>query len=492
MITIYNTLSRKKEEFRSIESKKVKMYVCGPTVYDVPHIGHARSAYVFDVIRRYLEYKGISVVFVRNVTDVDDKIIARAARELQELGEAASGEALRERVAAVSARYLDVYHRQLDILGIMPPTFEPRATENISKIQGFINKLIDKGYAYVSGGDVYFSVDRFSSYGKLSNRDKDEMLHGVRVEVDAKKKHPLDFALWKAVKPGEPAWQSPWGDGRPGWHIECSVMSTGTLGDMFDIHGGGLDLIFPHHENEIAQSEAATGKPFANYWVHNGLLTVNGEKMSKSLGNYITLSDLFEKYPDPDLVKLAFCFSHYRSPMDHSDDKMEEARRAKERILIFFGKADDLAREISAASLEAKPDPGAMIRAQETANSLREEFEEAMDDDFNTPGGSAVIFKAVKKGNDALVDDNLSLPEKAFVSKALKNFVLTAAATLGLSLNPVDVDNGDAGDIAVLVEAREKARKDKDYDRADSLRQKLIDMGVVVEDTPGGPVWRKK
>jgi cysteinyl-tRNA synthetase len=492
MITIYNTLSRKKEEFTPIESKKVKMYVCGPTVYDVPHIGHARSAYIFDVIRRYLEYKASSVIFVRNVTDVDDKIISKAARELEELGESAHGAALRERVKAVSARYLDIYHRQLDILGIMPPTFEPRATDNIDKMQAFIKKLIDKGYAYVSAGDVYFSVDRFSSYGKLSNRDKDEMIHGVRVDLDAKKKHPLDFALWKSVKPGEPSWESPWGEGRPGWHIECSVMSTGTLGDMFDIHGGGLDLIFPHHENEIAQSEAATGKPFANYWVHNGLLTVNGEKMSKSLGNYITVSDLLEKYPDPDLIKLAFCFSHYRSPMDYSDDKMEEARRAKERILIFFGKADDLDREISASSSDGKPDPEVIVKVQKIVSDLREEFEEAMDDDFNTPGASAVIFKAVKKGNDVLVDDNLSSFEKAHVSKALKNFIMTAAGTLGLSLIPVEVDNGAAGEIAVLVEAREKARKDKDYAKADSLRQELLEMGVVVEDTPGGPVWRKK
>ncbi len=296
MITLYNTLTRKKEEFRPMEDGKVKMYVCGPTVYDVPHIGHARSAYVFEVIRKYFEYAGFDVVFVRNVTDIDDKIIKKASDELRETGEDASSDILREKVREVAVRYLDVYHSAMDMLGIRPPVVEPKATESIPQMIAFIETLIQKGYAYASGKDVYFSVDKFTEYGKLSKQDKEQMMHGVRIGVEEKKRHPLDFALWKEAKPYEPCWESPWGEGRPGWHIECSVMSTGILGEQFDIHGGGLDLIFPHHENEIAQAEAATGKTFANYWIHNGLLSVNGEKMSKSLGNYIIIADFLEKY----------------------------------------------------------------------------------------------------------------------------------------------------------------------------------------------------
>jgi cysteinyl-tRNA synthetase len=494
MMKIYNTLTRQKEEFTPIEKKKVKMYVCGPTVYDAPHIGHARSAYAFDVIRRYFEYKGFEVLFVRNVTDVDDKIIKKAAEELEELGLAASENALRERVKTVAVRYLETYHRELDILGIMPPTLEPKATDNIDGMQSFISRLIDRGYAYVSGEDVYFSVDKFESYGKLSNRNKDEMIHGVRVEVGEKKRHPLDFALWKASKPGEPSWESPWGPGRPGWHIECSVMSTKILGNSFDIHGGGLDLIFPHHENEIAQSEAATGKPFANYWVHNGLLTVNGEKMSKSLGNYITISDFLGKYSDPDLIKLAFSAGHYRSPMDYSDHKMEEARRAKERILIFFDKTDRMNEERGEDVFpeDLKMDADAVVRAQEQLNFMREEFEEAMDDDFNTPAATSTIFKAVKRGNDVLASGDIPENEKAYILKGLKNFILGTADILGLSLRPVEMESAAEESIKALVEAREKARRDKDYGKADAIRRELLDKGVAVEDTPGGPVWRKK
>ncbi len=489
MITIYNTLTRKKEEFRPIERDNVRMYVCGPTVYDVPHIGHARSAYVFDIIRRYLEYAGFEVLFVRNVTDVDDKIIKKATEELTEIGENASSGRLKERVSEVAVRYLDIYHQQMDVLGIKPPVVEPKATEAIDQMIMFIKTLIDKGFAYVAGGDVYFSVESFPDYGKLSKQDKDEMMHGVRIDVDEKKRHPLDFALWKEAKPYEPSWESPWGDGRPGWHIECSVMSTNLLGAQFDIHGGGLDLIFPHHENEIAQAEAATGRDFANYWIHNGLLSVGGEKMSKSLGNYITISDFLERHKDPDLLKLAFLNSHYRSPMDYTDAKIEEAKRSKERVMIFFGKVDRLMKET--AGKKAPRDADILQKAQETVNGLQEKFDEAMNDDFNTPMALSVLFEAVRTGNDSLADEGLDAGGKAYLAGAVKNYILRFADILGLSLRPVQVEEEDTDQIERLVAERETARKEKDYDGADRIRGRLADMGVVVEDTPEGPVWRR-
>ncbi|NQT32190.1 MAG: cysteine--tRNA ligase [Candidatus Omnitrophica bacterium] len=493
MVTIYNTLTRKKEEFRPMKEGKVNMYVCGPTVYDVPHIGHARSVYAFDVIRRYFEHVGLDIFFVRNVTDIDDKIINKASEELEEIGEGAHLIRLKDRVKEVAARYLDIYHREMDVLGMRPPSVEPKATESIPDMIKFIEKLIDDGYAYMVGGSVYFSVDKFKGYGKLSNRDKDEMLHGVRIEADKSKKYPLDFALWKEAKPDEPSWESPWGEGRPGWHIECSVMSTKLLGEQFDIHGGGLDLIFPHHENEVAQSEAATGKSFANYWIHNGLLTVEGEKMSKSLGNYVTIADFLEKHKDPDLLKISFLNSNYRSPMDYSDDKIEEAERAKERIMIFFDKAERVISELSdKKGTEGELNLEAMEKAQWAVNSLQEKFEEAMNDDFNTPMAFAVIFEAVKTGNDCLADINISPEEKVQMVSAIKNYILRFTTILGLTLRPVKIDKDETLKIEKLVNLREKARREKDYASSDKIRDELLSMDVVVEDTPEGPVWRKK
>ena len=482
MLTIYNTLKREKDEFRPMESGKVSMYVCGPTVYDVPHIGHARSAYSFDVIRRYLEYAGFKVYFVRNVTDVDDKIIAKAVSELGEENIDPASSLLKDKAKEVAVKYLDFYHKQMDALGIEPPTVEPKATENIPQMIEFIEKLIEKDYAYTAGGDVYFSVEAFKDYGKLSNRDKDELLAGARVEPDDKKKSPLDFALWKEAKENEPSWQSPWGVGRPGWHIECSVMSTRLLGAQFDIHGGGLDLIFPRHENEIAQAEAATGKPFANCWIHNGLLTVGGEKMSKSLGNYITITDFLEKHTDPDLLKLAFLNSHYRSPMDYSDERMEEARRSKERIMIFFDKADRLKEEFP---------PGTSGEIDKTVAGLKGKFEKAMDDDFNTPLALSNIFEAVRLGNEYLADEDLNPDEKAYAVKTLKEYIASSAHVLGLALTVSSVDKEESQKINKLVGLREEARKNKDYAESDRLRDELMSMGIVVEDTPEGPVWRK-
>lgn len=496
MISIYNTLTRKKEEFKPITEGKINMYVCGPTVYDVPHIGHARSSFIFDVIRRYLEYAGYEVLFVRNVTDVDDKIINKAKEELTEIEETVTFNSLKDRVKDVAERYLKIYHQQMDVFGIRTPSIEPKATESIRDMIKFIEILIDKGYAYDSGGSVYFSVDKFEPYGKLSNRDVDEMLHGVRIDVDSNKKYPLDFALWKEVKEGEPYWESPWGKGRPGWHIECSVMSTKLLGGRFDIHGGGLDLIFPHHENEIAQSEAATGEPFANYWIHNGLLTVNGEKMSKSLGNYITITDFLEKYKDPDLLKIAFLTSHYRSPMDCSDDRLKEAARTKERIMIFLDKVEratnmpgtqkEFSGEEEAECIEE------MKKVQWEINALQERFEDAMNDDFNTSQALSVIFEAVKKGNDILSGDAGYSRKKGQSAQVIKNFIVRFADVLGLSLQTVELDTDLSARVESLIEKRQQARKDKDYAEADRIRDELTGLGVVVEDTPDGPVWRKK
>ena len=465
---------------------KISMYVCGPTVYDVPHIGHARSAYVFDVARKYFSYRGYEVIFVRNVTDIDDKIIARAAEGIKTSGSLPSGEVLSEASRAVAEKYLDVYHRQLDMIGIEPPTYEPRATENIKEMIEFAEGLIEKGYAYVSDGSVYFDVRKFDTYGKLSNRNKDELLHGVRKCVDERKEHPLDFALWKSSKSGEPFWESPWGPGRPGWHIECSVMSIKLLGEQFDIHGGGLDLVFPHHENEIAQSEAATGKSFAAYWMHNGLLTVRGEKMSKSLGNYITISDFLAKYPDPDILKISFASSQYRSPVDYSDEKMEEAARSKERILIFLDKVEKVSGDIS---LTGEKD---LSGEEGPAGVLRREFEGAMDDDLNTALAVAAIFKAVKAGNDILSRGPGADGKFSGEIVKLKELVLECAGVLSLTLSKPDVGTDIKEKVRLLVEERTRAREDKNYEKADAIRAKLAEMGVAVEDVSGGSEWRKK
>ena len=467
------------------------MYICGPTVYDVPHIGHARSAYIFEVIRKYFEYAGYEVIFVRNVTDIDDKIIKKAVQELCEVSEVYTESQLKERVNEVAVRYLDIYHREMDMLGLRPPVIEPKATESIQEMIKFVEMLIKKEYAYVAAGSVYFSVESFPGYGKLSNQDKEQMMHGVRIEADERKRHPLDFALWKEAKEKEPFWKSPWGNGRPGWHIECSVMSTGLLGKNFDIHGGGLDLIFPHHENEIAQAEAATGKTFANYWIHNGLLSINGEKMAKSLGNYITISDFLEKHKDPDLLKIFFLASHYRSPVDYTDEKIEEARRSKERIMIFFDKTDRASGEASKSSPAEPMVIKAVEKAQKITGDLQEKFESAMNDDFNTSSALSVIFEAVHIGNECLSDDNMTPPEKAHTAAAIKSFILRSGDILNLSLSGVRVGEEETQEIERLVNQREEARKKKDWAEADKVRDELTKLGVVVEDTPEGPVWRK-
>ncbi|MFA5389379.1 MAG: cysteine--tRNA ligase [Candidatus Omnitrophota bacterium] len=469
---IYNTLTRKKEEFRPIKDNKAGMYVCGPTVYDAPHIGHARSAFVFDVIRRYLEYKGYEVNFVRNVTDVDDKIINKARDEFK-------GEDLNSAVKKVSDKYLEVYHDYMEKLGILKPDAEPKATEYIEKMVKFIRALVERGTAYASGGDVYFDVRKADKYGKLSNQGFEMLESGARVTAGENKKDPLDFALWKSAKEGEPSWDSPWGKGRPGWHIECSVMSSDILGDEFDIHGGGIDLIFPHHENEIAQSEGA-GKKFARYWLHNGLLTINKEKMAKSLGNFITIEEILNKYP-ADVLKILFLQTHYSHPVDFSWEKMEEAKKAYERITILMEKLKNIKEETA---------------SDKDIDAYRVKFEEVMDDDFNTAQALGVIFELVLFINKNIESEGIVgyakyvLIELARVlglsEKLLTEFPRSYSLEFNESFNMQD-------DIQACIIERNEARRKKDFQKADRIRKELEEKGIILEDTKDGrTVPRKK
>jgi len=472
-IQIYNSLTRKKEEFDP-PRKQVKMYVCGPTVYDEPHIGHARSAYIFDLIRRYLLCRGYRVKFVRNVTDVDDKIIERAKKEYQ-------GEGLNISVDKVAAKYLAAYHQALDKLGITssgPDILEPKASEYIGKMVEFIQELIGRGTAYPAGGDVYFDITKARNYGKLSNQSLDKMEVGARVTPEENKKNPLDFALWKAAKADEPCWDSPWGKGRPGWHIECSVMSSDLLGDEFDIHGGGIDLIFPHHENEIAQSEGA-GKKFARAWLHHGLLTINGQKMAKSLGNFVTVDDFLVKYRNPDFLKLLFLSTHYSHPVDYTDEKMEEAKKAYERILILM---DKIAKSIHGSQTIVHS------KKSKEIEEIKNRFIRAMDDDFNTPQALAAIFDLVTAANKN-IDDAGFLGESR---KTLKDLLDIFGITLSAGAVSAD-DKIKDKEVDNLIKERIKARQDKNFVLADKIRKELEEKGIILEDTKKGKTtWRRK
>ncbi|MDD5561800.1 MAG: cysteine--tRNA ligase, partial [Candidatus Omnitrophica bacterium] len=448
-IFIYNSLSRKKEELIPLKPEEIKMYVCGPTVYDQPHIGHARSAYIFDVIRRYLIYRGYKVKFVRNVTDVDDKIIDKAQKEFK-------GQDLNEAVKKVSLKYLDLYHKDMESLGILEPDVEPKATAYVDKenplMQEFIGKLIQDGCAYVSEGDVYFDIKKAKDYGKLSNQAIEKMEAGSRVAPGEKKKDPLDFALWKAAKEGEPAWDSPWGRGRPGWHIECSVMSSDILGDEFDIHGGGIDLIFPHHENEIAQSEGA-GKKFARYWIHHGLLTINGQKMAKSLGNFITVKDFLDKYKNADLLKLLFLSTHYSHPVDYTDEKIQEAKQALERIRILWDKLD---KTLVKKSVGKTPNE---------LEDIKDKFIKAMDDDFNTPQALATIFDLVNISNKNIYDQDFICYAGLFLKELTNIFGIVLEKGIG--------SKNLQASVHVLINQRNEARKKKDFKKSDEIRKEL-------------------
>lgn len=458
-LSIYNTLSKTKEIFKPLKDKQVRIYVCGMTVYDYCHIGHARVMVAFDVVTRWFRHLGYDVTYVRNITDIDDKIINRANQNS-------------EPFTALTARMIEAMHEDEAKLSVLPPDQEPRATDYIQGMQQMINTLVTKDYAYAPGnGDVYYRVGKFKDYGKLSRKKVEDLRSGARVEVDEAKQDPVDFVLWKGAKEGEPSWLSPWGKGRPGWHIECSVMSTCCLGETFDIHGGGPDLIFPHHENEIAQSEATTGKTYAKTWMHAGAVRVDGEKMSKSLGNFFTIRDVLAKYP-AEVVRYLLVASHYRSPINYSEDNLKEAYAALERFYI---------------ALKDLP----VAKVVDDKNNYIARFTLAMNDDFNTPEACSILFDMAREIN------------------RLKPTDLTAAASLGaqlkqlggllgvLQLNPEDFLQAnthntevDTAKVESLIQARLQARNDKNWAESDRIRDQLKEMGVIIEDSKNGTTWR--
>ena len=462
-LKIYNTLTRKKEEFETIEPGKVRMYVCGPTVYNKAHIGHAMSALVFDIIRRYLEYCGYAVTFVMNFTDVDDKIIARANQQGVD-------------PFLLAEQYIQEYQRHLDDLNVLPASINPRATREIDRIIAMISGLIESGHAYPAGGDVYFRVTCDPDYGKLSGRRLDDMQAGARIEVGELKEHPMDFALWKGAKPGEPAWDSPWGPGRPGWHIECSAMNLHHLGEQIDIHGGGNDLIFPHHENEIAQTESLTGKSFARYWVHNGMLQLGGEKMSKSLGNLVTIEEFLANH-SADVFRLLILNSSYRGPLTYTNDVVAQAERGLDRL--------------HSALKPALPGVKGLPESQQQmlldrVNATRVAFEEAMNDDFNSAGALAALFELVRSINQARADgaqDSELEPAQSMLRKL--------AGVLGLTLSPAASQGTGTADsfVDLLVEIRSELRKQKLWALSDLVRNRLQELGVVLEDSKDGTTW---
>jgi len=459
MLRIFNTLTRRKDEFIAIEPGRVGIYVCGMTVYDYCHLGHARVMVVFDTVVRHLRHRGYQVTYVRNITDIDDKIIARAQ---------ANGET----IASLTSRFIEAMHEDERALGALPPDLEPRATACIDEIIAMIGKLCERGLAYVGdNGDVFYAVGRFEGYGLLSGKNVDELRAGERVGVDAAKRDPLDFVLWKMAKPAEPSWESPWGRGRPGWHIECSAMSTRCLGEHFDIHGGGMDLQFPHHENEIAQSEGASGRHFVNVWMHNGFVRVNEEKMSKSLGNFFTVRTILEHYP-PEVVRLFILNSHYRSPLNYSDENLDEARSALTRLYNALR---------------------GIVPAAETADGAEfaARFGEAMDDDFNTPLALSVLFDLARDVNRHKTGE----PQQA---AGLAATLLRLAAVIGLlQEDPEDFLRGSTaaglaeGEIEEWVQRRLEARRAKNWAESDRIRDMLKELGVILEDSPAGTSWRR-
>jgi cysteinyl-tRNA synthetase len=467
-LLVYNTLTQKKEEFKPQSPGKVKMYVCGTTPYDHCHLGHARCYVVFDVIRKYLEYRGYNVIYVQNFTDVDDKIIKRA----QELG---------SKVEEIAEKYIREYFEVMNKLDVREANFYPKTTEHIEEMVKLIQELIDRGYAYVINGDVCFEVAKFNGYGKLSHRNREEMQAGARIEVDKRKRNPLDFALWKSAKPGEPCWESPWGRGRPGWHIECSAMSMEFLGNSFDIHGGGQDLIFPHHENEIAQSEAVTGKPFVSYWLHNGFVTVNREKMSKSLGNFFSLTEIYEKY-SPEVVRLFLISQHYRSPIDFSDDKLEEARKSLERFRNTLENVEFLLNGLKAEKKSNLPQGD-----ETTLLEAKEKFIITMDDDFNTARALGYIFDLAGKANKIMAERNPNLSFLLAAERALIGMASLLGFLKGKTVERIGIDEFQ---IEMLIEERNAARRRRDWEKADKIRSDLEKIGVILEDTPVGTRWK--
>lgn len=460
---IYNTLTRQKEEFKPLEGNTVKMYCCGPTVYNYFHIGNARPFIIFDTLRRYLEYKGYEVKYVQNFTDIDDKMIKRAEEESITVKELAD-------------RFIKEYFVDARGLGIKEATVHPKATENIDAIIEMIKVLIDKGYAYTLDGDVYFDTSKFTEYGKLSHQNIEDLSLGIRIDVHEKKKNPMDFALWKAQKPGEPCWDSPWGKGRPGWHIECSAMANRYLGETIDIHCGGQDLIFPHHENEIAQSEAATGKPFVRYWMHNGFVNVNNEKMSKSAGNFFTVRDIASKY-DYEVIRFFMLSAHYRGPINFSEELLNQASNGLERLYKCLENLDYI-KENAALEQPAAENEEKLIN---TLLELKSKFIEAMDDDLNTADAISALFEMVKE-----INTSINLNNRA--SKQTVEFCINLLKELGGILGILQKQVREEIDpvIQELIEKRQQARKEKNWKLADEIRDKLREMGIILEDTPQG------
>lgn len=480
-IRIYNTLSRKKEPLQPLEQGHVKLYVCGITSYDYCHIGHARSSLVFDMVVRYLRYRGWKVTFVRNFTDIDDKIIKRAEEQGVE-------------AASLALRFIDEFYVDMDALGTLRPDLEPKATEHIDEMIAFIEELIEKGLAYPSGEDVYFRINRFADYGCLSGRTLEDMQAGARVEVNQQKEHPMDFVLWKGAKPGEPKWASPWGDGRPGWHIECSAMSKKYLGETFDIHGGGKDLIFPHHENEIAQSCGASGKSFANLWMHHGFVTIKDEKMSKSLGNFLTIRDVLQQYP-AEVLRLFIFSTQYRNPLDFSETALQETETGLDRMYECLARVSELEGTGSDESVISGKD-------RKKLETLESRFQQAMDNDFNTAQAVGHLFDAVKVMNKVQrMLPQSPCPDDVQLLHNSARLMQTVAGVLGiLHQDPVQVVREKkqkllAGititedEILALIGKRNQARKEKDWALSDQVRDTLLEHHIVLKDGPDGTSW---
>ena len=487
-LRIYNTLTSAKEEFRPGEPGKVSMYVCGVTVYDNCHIGHARANVAFDVVYRYLQHSGYDVTYVRNYTDIDDKIINRANQEGVEF-------------SVISERYIKSFDEDMARLNLALPTHQPKATEYVEEIIALVQKLISKGAAYPVDGDVYFSVEKYEPYLKLSGRNLEDMQAGARVDVDERKQNPMDFALWKGAKPGEPFWESPWGKGRPGWHIECSAMSMKLLGETFDIHGGGKDLVFPHHENEIAQSEAASGKPFVRYWMHNGFVNINAEKMSKSLGNFFTIREILERY-DSEVLRFFLLSAHYRSPIDFSDQNLADAEAGLERIYSSLAAALELIASGGNTS-SAGQDADARGELQEKTEALQSHFCAAMDDDFNTALAIAHIFDLVRAINRVVAAKSVDDQLVALLEKAGEEIAVIARVLGVLDSEPAEFLSRmkarksselaiDAAEIDRMVAERSAARQARDFKKSDEIRDRLNAMGIELLDSAAGTEWRVK
>ena len=485
-LRVYNTLTREKEEFHPLHGKKVGMYVCGVTPYDFCHLGHARAYVTFDMVRRYLEFSGYDVRHVQNFTDVDDKIINKARKE---------GDPLK--ATKLSAKFIEEYYKDFDALGVKRADVFPKVSEHMGEIVELVKRLIEKGVAYEVDGDVFYDVSKFPGYGKLSKQPMDQIKAGARIEVDERKRNPVDFALWKKAKPDEPCWESPWGKGRPGWHIECSAMSMKYLGETFDIHGGGMDLIFPHHENEIAQSEGATGKQFVKYWIHNGFITVDQEKMSKSLGNFFTIRDVMKEYP-PETIRFFLLSTHYRSPIDFSDSLLTNAQNTLAKLHNTIDNLEAAARNATSGKLDE-----AEKAVLDDTGSDKEKFISAMDDDFNTPLAISAVFEIAKRANQYLMGKDRvarsatgplaegELEQKKEVLQAMLAELNELGGVLNLYRTAAKGGLSDE-EIEKLVNERQEARERKDFKRSDELRAKLKELGVILEDQKDGTVrWKR-